>query len=179
MTGLFPVPCILNSLPLNLRSCLCTTKFKALPKSYFMSQVSRTNFVVSVFFFVVFCFGFGLTASWTPSRVDMCALQVLLLYRCILIAPIQPVSQFVWRYWDARVTCGFPMYMGFIQYPCAISPHIHGLRGSSALKGRYTFGNIKTNINLKTDLVTSIGELLIVYCEKRLPLKSRNFFRKR
>ena len=26
-----------------------------------------------------FCFVFGFTAPWTPSRVDMCALQVLLL----------------------------------------------------------------------------------------------------
>ena len=31
------------------------------------------------------------------------------------------------------------------------------------LKGRYTFGDYpKTNINLKTDLVTSIGELFMV-----------------
>ena len=41
------------------------------------------------------------------------------------------------------------------------------------IKGRYTFGYYsKQNINLKTDLVTSIGELLIVkHCRKRLPLK--------
>ena len=35
-------------------------------------RFSRTNFVVSVFFGFVF----GFTVPWTPSRVDMCALQV-------------------------------------------------------------------------------------------------------
>ena len=30
------------------------------------------------------------------------------------------------------------------------------------LKGKYTFGNYSKQINLKTDLVMSIGELLIV-----------------
>ena len=41
---------IWNSLPLNLRSCLCTTKFKSLLKTYLISQFSRTNFIVAVFF---------------------------------------------------------------------------------------------------------------------------------
>ena len=40
-------------------------------------RFSRTNFVVSVF--LRFCFVFCFTAPLTPCRVDMCALQVLLL----------------------------------------------------------------------------------------------------
>ena len=69
-------PRIWNSLPLNLRSCLCTTKLKCLLKTYFMS---RTNFVVSVFYRFVF----GLTAPWTPSGVGLCTLQA-----CIIIIVI-------------------------------------------------------------------------------------------
>ena len=50
-------------------------------------RFSMTNFVVSVFLCVVFCFCFvfGFTAPWTPSRVDMCALQVLLLLLLLLL----------------------------------------------------------------------------------------------
>ena len=77
-------PRIWNSLPLNLRSCLCTTKFKSLLKLILCHRFSWTNFVVSVF--LCFCVVFGFTAPWTPSRVDMCALQVLLLLFIIIIS---------------------------------------------------------------------------------------------
>ena len=63
------------------------TLFAFIVNSSFFSKLilchrfSMTNYVVSVFLCVVFCFCFvfGFTAPWTPSRVDMCALQVLLL----------------------------------------------------------------------------------------------------
>ena len=41
VTGLFLQLRIWNSLPLNLRSCVCTTTFKSLLKTYLMSQVFK------------------------------------------------------------------------------------------------------------------------------------------
>ena len=50
-----------------------------------------------------------------------------------------------------------------MQWDSYIIVVIGQIRKGGSLKGRYTFGNdSKQIINLKTDLVTSIGELLIV-----------------
>ena len=49
-------PRIWNSLPLNLRSCLCTSNLKSLLKTYQMYRLLRTNFVVSIFLSLCFWF---------------------------------------------------------------------------------------------------------------------------
>ena len=41
-----------------LRTCLCTTSFKSLLKTYLMSQVFKDKFLLCLFFFVLFGVGF-------------------------------------------------------------------------------------------------------------------------
>ena len=52
-----------HSLPLNLRSFLCTTKFKSFSKLILCHRFSKTNFVVSVFFHFVFGFYYALNTQ--------------------------------------------------------------------------------------------------------------------
>ena len=76
-------PRIWNSLPLILRSCLCTTYFKSFLKTYLMSQVFNDYFCCVCFF--VFCFVcFLFYCALNTQQVDTCALQALLLFFLLL-----------------------------------------------------------------------------------------------